>query len=88
MFGLQAIGRVAARAKAAIRAALAPAGAGAVRGLLADLTRTRQELLAENAFLRQQLVVAARRVKERTCARRIERCSSLWRRCFRTGATR
>jgi hypothetical protein len=41
----------------------APAGAGAVRGLIADMTRSRQELLAENAFLRQQLVVAARRVK-------------------------
>jgi hypothetical protein len=31
--------------------------------LLADQTRSRQELLAENAFSRQQLVVAARRVK-------------------------
>jgi hypothetical protein len=47
----------------AVRRALAPAGAGAVRGLLADLTRTRQELLAENAFLRHELVVAERRVK-------------------------
>jgi hypothetical protein len=47
----------------AVRCALGPVGAGTVRGLLADLTRTRQELLAENAFLRQQLVVAARRVK-------------------------
>jgi hypothetical protein len=59
MFGLQPIRRVAARAATVVRSALAPAGAGAVRGLLADLTRT-QELLAENAFLRQQLVVAAR----------------------------
>jgi hypothetical protein len=63
MFSLQPIRRVAARAAAAVRGALAPAGAGAVRGLVADLTRTRQELLAENAFLRQQLVVAARRFK-------------------------
>lgn len=28
-----------------------------------DLTRSRKELLAENAFLRQQLIVASRRVK-------------------------
>jgi hypothetical protein len=63
MLGLQPIRRVAAKAAAAVRSALAPASAGAVRGLLADLTRSRQELLAENAFLRQQLVVAARRVK-------------------------
>jgi hypothetical protein len=34
------------------------------RGLVADLTPTRQELLAEDAFLRQQLLVAARRVKK------------------------
>jgi transposase InsO family protein len=63
MFGPQGIRRVVGRAAAAIRDALAPAGGGAVRGVLADLTRSRQELLAENAFLRHQLVVAARRVK-------------------------
>jgi hypothetical protein len=64
VFGLEPIRRVAARAASVVRGALAPAGAGAVRGLLADLSRTRQELLAENAFLRQQLAVAARRIKK------------------------
>jgi hypothetical protein len=63
LFSQQPIRRVVARAVAAVRGALAPAGAGAVRGLLADLTCSRQELLAENAFLRQQLAVAARRSK-------------------------
>jgi hypothetical protein len=36
---------------------------GVARGLVADLTRTRHQLLAENALLRQQLLVAARRIK-------------------------
>jgi hypothetical protein len=31
-----------------------------VVGMLADATRTRGELIAENALLRQQLIVAAR----------------------------
>jgi hypothetical protein len=41
-------------------------------GLIADLTRSRAELLAENAFLRQQLIVASRGVK-RPGFRRYER---------------
>jgi len=32
-------------------------------GFIADLTRSRTELIAENALLRQQLIVASRRVK-------------------------
>jgi len=48
-----------------VRQALAPAAGDRepVRGLLLDLMRSKQELFAENAFLRQQLIVAARRVK-------------------------
>ena len=34
-----------------------------VTGLAVDLTRSRMELLAENAFLRQQLIVVSRKVK-------------------------
>jgi hypothetical protein len=34
-----------------------------VGGFIGDMTRTRSELLAENALLRQQLIVAARAVK-------------------------
>jgi transposase InsO family protein len=63
MLGLASIRHLVARAATQVRGALAPAGSGIVRGLVADLTRTRQELLAENAFLRQQLLVAARQIK-------------------------
>ena len=34
-----------------------------VSGVLRDLTRSRKELIAENALLRQQLIVASRKVK-------------------------
>jgi putative transposase len=34
-----------------------------VVGFAVDLTRSRRELLAENAFLRQQLIVASRKVR-------------------------
>jgi hypothetical protein len=50
-----------------LRAAHVPAPgkpSGPVRGLLANVVRTRSELLVENAFLRQQLQVAARGVKK------------------------
>jgi hypothetical protein len=36
---------------------------GVAGGLIADLIRSRCELIAENAFLRQQLIVASRGVK-------------------------
>ena len=44
-----------------LREALRPTGVAS--GFIGDLTRTRQELLAENAMLRQQLIVASRAVK-------------------------
>jgi hypothetical protein len=49
-----------------LRQALTPArgDTGPLRGLLIDLIRSKRELLAENAVLRQQLIVAARRVKK------------------------
>ncbi len=62
-----ALARTIVALQSIVRAALAPAGgkrSGLVTGLLTDLTRTRKQLLAENAFLRQQLLVAARRVKK------------------------
>ena len=34
-----------------------------VAGFAADLTRSRRQLLAENTLLRQQLIVASRKVK-------------------------
>jgi hypothetical protein len=52
-------------AAAVARRAVTPAGerGGAIGGLVLDLTRSRKELLAENAFLRHQLLVAVRKVK-------------------------
>ena len=63
ILGLDSIRRLATRMATKVRGALAPAGTSVARGLVADLTRTRHQLLAENAFLRQQLLVAARRIK-------------------------
>ncbi len=50
--------QVAGRIATAVRAATRPTPA--VAGLLLDATRSREELVAENALLRQQLIVAAR----------------------------
>ena len=50
-----------------VQGALPPkpgAAAGPGRGLITDLARSKKELLAENAFLRQQLLVAARHVRK------------------------
>ena len=52
----------ATRAAAAVRETLRPAPM--VSGFVADLFRSRNELLAENAMLRQQLIVASRKVKQ------------------------
>jgi hypothetical protein len=52
---------LAARAMRAFRDAFRPAGVGS--GFIADLTRSRAELITENALLRQQLIVASRAVK-------------------------
>jgi len=63
----EVLGRVGRAARRFVQAALAPApgeAGGPGRGLLADLARSKTELLAENAFLRQQLLVAARHVRK------------------------
>ena len=44
-----------------------PAVPPVIAGTLADLTRSRPELVAENALLRQQLVVLKRSVKRPRC---------------------
>ena len=49
------------RVKSALREATRPLPL--VTGLVMDLTRSHRELVAENAFLRQQLIVASRGVK-------------------------
>ncbi len=52
---------VASRLRVAVREAFRPTSAAA--GLARDAFRTRAELLAENALLRQQLIVARRTVR-------------------------
>jgi hypothetical protein len=52
---------LAARAMRALRDACRPSGVAS--GFIADLTRSRAELVAENVLLRQQLIVASRAVK-------------------------
>lgn len=53
--------RLVAKTKRLLHEAIRPLPA--VVGLLRDLTRSREQLIAENALLRQQLIVASRKVK-------------------------
>ena len=56
-----AVGKAVRSARTAVREALRPAPL--VTGFVHDIFRTHDELIAENAALRQQLVVASRAVK-------------------------
>jgi transposase InsO family protein len=58
----RAVGRIAAVTRAVTRPA------PVVLGLLRDLTRSRTQLVAENALLRQQLIIAARTTKRPSLA--------------------
>jgi len=60
--GRDVIARAATAVRAAVREALRPAPM--VSGFVADLFRGRDELLAEDALLRQQLIVATSAVKQ------------------------
>jgi transposase InsO family protein len=55
------LARLAARAMNALHTACRPSGV--TSGFIADLSRSRAELITENALLRQQLIVASRSVK-------------------------
>ena len=55
------VASLAARVMRALPDAFRPSGV--VSGFIADLTRSRAELITENALLRQQLIVATRAVK-------------------------
>jgi hypothetical protein len=44
-----------------------PTNRSPVSGTLTDLTRTKAELIAENALLRQQLIILCRQIKRPTC---------------------
>jgi putative transposase len=56
------VGKMAERGDSALRSATRPVSI--VGGLLRDVTRSRQELIAENTALRQQLIVVARTAKK------------------------
>src|SRR5215216_3262879 len=65
---LLAAGRAAAQSlRRRLRAATRPAAAPLLTSTVADLARTRPELLAENAFLRQQLIVLRRQARRPRC---------------------
>ena len=65
---LLAAGRVAAQAlRRRLRAATRPAAATLLTGTVADLARAKPELLGENAFLRQQLIVLRRQARRPHC---------------------
>ena len=58
------------RVKLHIKQWTKPVTTGLVTGILSDVTGSRVELIAENALLRQQLIVLRRQVKrpQLTCA--------------------
>jgi hypothetical protein len=56
-----ALSRLVAKAKTMVREVTRPWPL--VAGVLRDVTLTRADLIAENALLRQQLIVASRKVK-------------------------
>jgi putative transposase len=62
-----------------------PATLSLISGVLSDLTRSRSDLIVENALLRQQLIVLNRQVKRPLLTRRdrfllvlVARCSRFW----------
>jgi hypothetical protein len=79
----RAVGRMADVARAATRPV------PVVVGLLRDATRSREELVAENMLLRQQLIVAARARASVPGSRRTSvACWSFWRGSSLAGETR
>src|SRR5215213_1321014 len=65
---LRAAGRATAQAlRRRLLAATRPATAPLLTGAVADLARTKPELVAENALLRQQLLILRRHAKRPRC---------------------
>jgi hypothetical protein len=62
-FAANLLARLATGANQLFRHITEPARSKIVTGTLADLPRSRSELLAENALLRQQLIVLCRQMK-------------------------
>ncbi|MBK9745741.1 MAG: hypothetical protein IPO91_03080 [Chloroflexi bacterium] len=59
----QALNRVSSALKQSVKQCLQPANSHLVPGTLVDITRSKSELIAENAFLRHQLIVLQRQSK-------------------------
>jgi hypothetical protein len=76
---------LATRAMSALRNTFRPSGVGS--GFVADLTRSRAELITENALLRQQLVVASAPSSAPPFASTSEACSCCSRVSVSTGST-
>jgi hypothetical protein len=62
----QTLGQLAEKVEARFKAWTRPATSTMIEATLADLIRTKPELIVENAFLRQQLIVLERQVKHPT----------------------
>ena len=82
---LSLCGSLGRQAKQYLKQWTRPATATLVKGALSDLTRSRADLIAENAMLRQQLIVLKRQVKrsQLTHGDRIRlvllaRCTEFW----------
>jgi hypothetical protein len=90
---LRRLSRIAGTAVRAVRrrlaSALRPAATGSlVLGAASDLVRSKPEPVAENAFLRQQLIVLARSMKGRASADPIGRSWLFSRAASASGARR
>jgi len=59
----QALSRVLTALEQSVKQCLQPVDSHLVVGTLADITRSKSDLIAENAFLRQQLIVLQRQTK-------------------------
>ena len=73
------------RVKLHIKQWTKPLASRLLLGSLADMTRSRADLVAENALLRQQLIILRRQVKrpqltqpDRTCLVLLARCTRFW----------
>ena len=86
---LLAAGRATARAlRRRLRVATRPAAAPLFTGTLADLARTKPELLAENVLLRQQLLILRRPAKRPRCTRADRALWCCWPAACARGGTR
>ena len=62
-----------------------PLNTSLLLGTLADLPRGKSELVAENALLRQQLIILRRQSTRPVCTKGIASCWCFWQRPFEHG---